>query len=327
MIELRHLKAIIALADTGSVTRAAASLHLTQSALSHQLAALEDYLGMPLFARQQRPLELTQAGQTLLQLARRIMPELEAARQDIARMKAAPQTRELRIAVECHTCYDWLMPAMDACRERHPELELDLVPGFHAEPLALLTGHQAEVVILSEAKRHAGIGYYPLFAYEMVALTARGHALADRPYLTAQDFAQETLITYPVPDRMLDLVRRVLKPAGINPPRRTAELTVAILQLVASRRGIAALPRWAVQTYLERGYVVARPIGPRGLWGQLHAAVRRGELEIHAGFAKLLADTAFSTLPDLKPLPGSLSDLSSASGSISPSGANSRVSG
>jgi LysR family transcriptional regulator for metE and metH len=303
MIELRHLKAVVALADTGSVTRAAARLHLTQSALSHQLAALEGYLEMPLFERQQRPLKLTEAGQTLLQVALRVLPEVEAARQTVARLKATPLARDLRIAVECHTCYDWLMPAMDAYRERHPEVELDLVPGFHAEPLDLLTELQADVVIVSEAKRQAGIAYYPLFAYEMVGLTARGHPLATKRYLTAQDFGQEALITYPVPDRMLDLVRRVLKPAGVNPPRRTAELTVAILQLVASRRGVAALPRWAVQSYLDRGYVAARPIGSKGLWGQLHAAVRATERETHAEFAALLAETAFSTLPGLKPIP------------------------
>lgn len=302
MIELRHLKAIAALADTGSVTRAAARLHLTQSALSHQLAALEDYLEVPLFERRQRPVTLTAAGQTLLQAARRVLPELEAARQSIARLKATPATRELRIAVECHTCYDWLMPAMDAYREAHPEVELDLVPGFHAEPLALLTDQKADMVIVSEAKRHAGVAYYPLFAYEMVALIARRHPLAAKPHLAARDFAQETLITYPVPDRMLDLVRRVLKPAGVNPGRRTAELTVAILQLVASGRGIAALPRWAVQPYLERGYVAARPIGPKGLWGQLYGAVRTGEREIHADFTTLLAETAFSALPGLKPV-------------------------
>lgn len=305
MIELRHLKAIAALADTGSVTRAASRLHLTQSALSHQLAVLEDYLDTPLFERQQRPLKLTGAGEKLLGLARRMLPEVEATRQAIARLKAATPTRELRIAVECHTCYDWLMPAMDAYREHHPEVELDLVPGFHAEPLALLTERQADMVITSEAKRQAGIAFHPLFAYEMVALTARSHALAARPYLTARNFEQETLITYPVPDRMLDLVRRVLKPAGVNPPRRTAELTAAILQLVASRRGIAALPRWAAQTYLERGYVAACPIGPRGLWGRLYTAVRAAEKETHAEFAALLSKMAFSTLHGVKPIAGS----------------------
>ncbi|MEO1767406.1 LysR family transcriptional regulator [Thiobacter aerophilum] len=292
MIELRHLRALAALAETGSISAAAARLNLTQSALSHQIAALEAYLDLALLERGRRPLRLSPAGERLLALARRVLPEVDAVRQDLARLKAGGGTREMRIAVECHTCYDWLMPAMDAYRERHPEVEQDLVPGFHADPLALLSAHQADLVIVSEAPARRGIAYFPLFRYEMVALLARGHALLARSYLTARDFAGETLITYPVPDRMLDVVRRVLKPARVNPPRRTAELTVAILQLVASRRGIAVLPRWAVESYLERGYVLARPVGARGLWGRLFAAVRAREKTLYADFASLLADTA-----------------------------------
>ncbi len=300
MVELRHLKAISALAETGSVTAAAARLHLTQSALSHQIAALEAVLDLPLFVRGPRPLRLTPAGERLLTLARHVLPAIEETRRQLAHMKTPTAPRELRIAVECHTCYDWLMPAMDAYRERHPEVEQDLVPGFHAEPLALLGERRAEVVIVSEAKARTGVAYFPLFAYEMVALVARMHPLAGKRHLTARDFAGETLITYPVPDRMLDLVRQVLKPARVNPPRRTAELTVAILQLVASRRGIAALPRWAVQPYLDRGYVTALPIGARGLWGRLYAAVRAPEQKVHADFAALLAETARATLVSVR---------------------------
>jgi LysR family transcriptional regulator for metE and metH len=96
--------------------------------------------------------------------------------------------------------------------------------------------------------------------------------LAAKPWLEAADFALETLITYPVPDEMLDVMKHCLTPAGISPKRRTAELTVAILQLVASGRGIAALPSWTVGNYIERGYVVSRPIGPSGLRCDLYAA-------------------------------------------------------
>ncbi|EIJ41807.1 transcriptional regulator [Beggiatoa alba B18LD] len=300
MLELRHLKAMLALFETGSVTLAATRLHLTQSALSHQLASLENYLETPLFERQQRPLKLTPAGELLLQLAQKVLPEFEKTRQAIAQLKTLGVVRELRIAVECHTCYDWLMPAMDNYREQQNAVELDLVAGFHTDPLLLLAEQQADVVIVSEAKAQRNITYFPLFSYEIVALIARQHAFVEKAYLVAEDFATVTLITYPVPDAKLDLIQHVLKPAGINPTRRTAELTIAILQLVASRRGIAALPRWAVQPYLERDYVQARPIGIQGLWGELYAAVRSHEKDIHVGFITTLIETAFATLKDLK---------------------------
>ncbi|MEW6764709.1 MAG: LysR family transcriptional regulator [Pseudomonadota bacterium] len=296
MIELRHLRMIQALAETGSVSAAAGRVHLTQSALSHQIGALERYFGVDLLDRSRRPLRLTAAGERLLVAARRALPEMDAARADLLRMASARAPESLRIAVECHSCFDWLMPAMDAYRLERPESELDLVSGFLPEPIDLLAEDRADLAVVSEAHEAPGVSCLPLFRYEIVALLAPGHRFADKAWLEAGDFAEETLITYPVPDQALDLVQRVLKPAGVAPARRTAELTVAILQLVASRRGVAALPRWAAQAQIERGYVLARSIGQDGLWSSLYAAVRSGEKEARAGFVETLRATAFGTL-------------------------------
>src|SRR5258708_40153287 len=97
------------------------------------------------------------------------------------------------------------------------------------------------------------------------------HRLASKQWLEAADFAGETLITYPVPDEMLDLMKHCLTPAGIKPKRRTAEVTGAILQVGASGRRIAALPAWTLGNYIERGYLGSRPIGPAGLARELAA--------------------------------------------------------
>lgn len=296
-IELRHLRLIVALADTGNLTAAAERLHLTQSAVSHQLKTLEDGLGLSLVERSTRPLRLTAAGKRLETLARSLLPHVAATCRDLARLKDGA-AGELRIAVECHTCYDWLMPAMDATREAWPEVELDLVGGFQADPLALLETHRADLVVTSDTPARPGIAYLPLFSYEIVALLPPGHALTSRKWLRPADFAGETLITYPVPEDRLDFVRRVLTPAGVRPARREAELTVALLQLVASRRGVAALPAWAVEPYLERGYVIARRIGESGLWSALYAAVREEDAgrAYLADFAETVRRESFARL-------------------------------
>lgn len=297
MIEIRHLKFLDAIAQTGSLTAAAARIHLTQSAASHMLAALESYLDVRLIERSRAGARFTAAGERLLETARHVLPGIEAARADLKRLARVQQIEQLRIAVECHTCFEWLMPAMDAYRALRPEAELDLVGGFHAGPLGLLRDEVADCVIVSQARKQSGIAYLPLFRYEMAALLPHGHALEKRAYLKAADFANETLITYPVPDDMLDLVRRVLKPASIDPPRRTAELTIAILQLVASRRGIACLPRWAVKNHIDSGYVVAKPVGKKGLWGELYMAVRSREKDARGVFAQMLQQTVRRDLP------------------------------
>ena len=276
ILEVRHLRTLVALRDSGSLVRAAQLLNLTQSALSHQIKLLEDRYGQQLFERKSVPPQFTAVGERLLALADAMLPQVEGAERDIARLVLG-QGGQMRIAVECHTCFDWLMPAMDAFRTRWPEVELDIVSGFHADPVGLLHQGRADVAIVSEVDGdEAGVDYHALFGFEIRALLANTHPLVAKPHLVAQDFADQTIITYPVPDEMLDLIRQVLEPAGVRPPRRTTELTVAMLQLVASGRGVAALPLWAVQSYLDRGYVTARPIaagpGEKGLRGELHAA-------------------------------------------------------
>jgi LysR family transcriptional regulator for metE and metH len=167
------------------------------------------------------------------------------------------------------------MPIMDVFRKDWPEVELDLVSGFHPNPIALLENGKTDLVIGSENKPRRGIVFHPLFRFEVLAVLPTDHPLREKRYLSAGDFAQETLITYPVPEERIDLIRRVLKPAGVHPKRRTTELTVAILQLVASRRGVAALPNWGIKNYVDYKYVIARSIGRNGLWSNLHAATTR----------------------------------------------------
>ena len=301
LLELRHLKTLLALREAGNLSRAAQLLNLTQSALSHQLKALEEQYGTPLFERKSSPVGFTAPGQRLLRLAELVLPQVAEAERDVARLVQGAAGR-LRIAVECHTCFDWLMPAMDAMRERWPEVELDIVSGFHADPVGLLHQDRADLAVVSEVDAgEAGVEVHPLFAFEIVALLPKGHPLLARPHLVAADFAGHPLITYPVPDEMLDLVRHVLRPAGVSPPRRTTELTVAMLQLVASGRGLAALPRWAVAGYLERGYVAGQRIGPDGLTGRLYAVVPRRPLAqpYLADFVALMRQTSLRTLPGI----------------------------
>ncbi|TFW24020.1 LysR family transcriptional regulator [Duganella callida] len=270
MLEIRHLRTLSALRSAGSLVRAAQLLNLTQSALSHQIKLLEDRYGGPLFERKSVPIGFTATGARLLKLADLLLPEIETAEREVARLMQG-DTGQLRVALECPTCFDWLMPVMDAFRKRWPEVEIDLVPDLQGDPAALLREGAADLVI--GAACGAEFASFPLFRYETLVVMAHKHRLAALRRLQAADFAGETLITYPLPDARIDLIREVLRPAGIQVQRRSAELTVALLQLVASRRGIAALPAWAVKQYLDYDYVSARPVGEQGLWSELHAAV------------------------------------------------------
>jgi LysR family transcriptional regulator for metE and metH len=270
MLELRHLRTLSALRSSGSLVRAAQLLNLTQSALSHQVKLMEDRYGSPLFERKSIPIAFTAAGSRLLELADVVLPKVDQAERDVTRL-AQGDKGQLRVALECHTCFDWLMPVMDAFRQRWPEVEIDLVSGFHSEPAELLRSGEADLVIGSACA--PGFAVFPLFRFEILAVLAQKHRLNAQRRLTAADFEGETVITYPVPEQRIDLIREVLRPAGVRFERRTAELTVAILQLVASRRGVAALPNWAIKNYVDYDYVSAKPIGEQGLWSDLFVSV------------------------------------------------------
>ncbi|AMP39644.1 MULTISPECIES: LysR family transcriptional regulator [Ralstonia solanacearum species complex] len=303
MLEIRHLRTLIALAESGSVSRAAERLHLTQSALSHQLRALESHYGLAVVRRKGQTVELSEAGERLLELAHKVVADIQAAERDLERIKGRA-AGTLRIALECHTCFDWLMPVMDAFRQRWPEVELDLVSGFHADPLALLKEGRADVVIGSEPKPRRGVVFAPLFRFEILAVLPVDHPLRSRKWLEAKDFADQTLITYPVPEERIDLIRQVLAPAGVPFTRRTTELTIAVLQLVASRRGLAALPSWGIRNYVDYEYVIAKRVGREGVWSNLYAAMARDYAE--APFAQDFIETAksicFAQLPGVMAL-------------------------
>ncbi|SDT91986.1 LysR family transcriptional regulator, regulator for metE and metH [Verrucomicrobium sp. GAS474] len=303
MIELRHFHTLIALAETGNLSKAARRVHLSQPAASHQIRAVESHYGVEVFERKSDPLRLTAAGRLLVELAYDVSKRVRDGERDLARI-AQGQAGRLRIAVECHSCFDWLMPSMDAFREHWPQVEMDLVSGFHADPVGLLNENRADLVIVSHTQKREGVVFHPLFGYEMLAILGKHHPLTRKPYLTAKDFKNETLVTYPIPDDRLDLVREVLIPAKVDPVRRKTELTVAILQLVASGQGVAALPGWTIQPYLDKKYVVGKQIGKSGLQSRLYTAttLEGAKLAYMEEFLRIMREISFATLQGIEGL-------------------------
>lgn len=298
MIDLRHLRTLHALRETDSLHEAAERLHLTQSALSHQFRDMEERIGMPLFVRKSRPVRFTSAGLKLLQLADQVLPQIRSTERDLGKLAGGSAGR-LHIAIECHSCYQWLMPSVDEFRSAWPEVELDLASGFSFAPLPALERGDLDLVVTSDPVTLPGISYVPLFGYEALLAIDNHHALRDKPYLEPSDIAHQTLITYPIERTRLDIFTRFLDPADVEPAQvRTSELTVMMMQLVASGRGVCCLPNWAVHEYSSRGYVTAKRLGEHGLQARLYAALRSDMLEVPyvSDFLLTAKDISFTTL-------------------------------
>lgn len=273
MIDLRQLRTLVALREAETLQAAADRLYVTPSALSHQLKELEEALGQPLFVRKTRPIVFTAAGQRLLLLADKVLPQVAEAEADLKASRDGEAGR-LRMALECHSCFDWLLPATDRYRDGWPEVELDFVSGFEFSALDALLDHELDLVITSDPGQSPGLSYVPLFRYESVLVMARDHELAVRKRISPEDLSTQTLVTYPVEEGRLDVFRDFLHPAGVRPKAvRQAALTPMLVQLVASGRGVASLPDWVAADYVRRQLVQTRPLGA-GLWCTLYAAVR-----------------------------------------------------
>lgn len=273
-IELRHLRTIKAIHDAGGLARAADQLHITQSALSHQIKHLEEQTGVELFVRRSKPMKLTAAGKRLLAAAEKILPEMAALEEQFKGILTG-KTGRLHIAIECHACFEWLFPVLEQFRKAWPEVDLDIRAGLAFDALPALQKEEVDLVISSDPEDLPGVDFVPLFDYSPVFVAASAHPLAQKDFIEPEDFAGETLITYPMDRARLDIFSELLTPAGIEPAAiRPVELTAVILMLVASNRGVTVLPDWVVREVKYSSDYVTRPITENGLTKRLYAAVR-----------------------------------------------------
>ncbi len=302
-LEFRHLRTLVALRETGSLVEAAERVFLTQSALSHQLKDLEHRLGTSLFIRKTRPVRFTPAGERLLLLADRVLPALEQAEDELVRL-AGGEAGRIYMAIECHSCFDWLLPAIDAYREAWPDVDLDISSGFNFAPFPALGRGDLDLVITADPVPDSALAYLPLFSYEAQLALSRHHPLAASEHIEPEDLRDETLICYPVDRDRLDIFHNFLEPAGVEPAQvRTAELTTMMIQLVASGRGVTCLPNWALHDYRERQFIVARSLGQEGIWPTLYAAVRKDQRgsPYMEGFVETARATCFENLVGIVP--------------------------
>ena len=280
MIELKHLRTLWALRQTGTLRGAAEQVHLSVSALSHQLSELEGRLAAPLFLRKSHPVQFTREGEWLLELAAECLPRVDAVEQRLLAL-CAPTPSPLHLAIECHSCIHWLAPALSRWQEQAGR-ELEFVTGQSFEPQQSLLLGALDLVLTSDLQPSADIHYAPLFDYEMRLVVAPEHPLACETLISPQRLAAETLLSYPVEASRLDVVRHFLAPVDESPRRiRHGENTLMLVQMAAAGWGVTVLPNWASREFEAQGLVVSRPLGT-GLFRRLHGAVRARERDSEA---------------------------------------------
>ncbi|MFI0546497.1 MAG: LysR family transcriptional regulator [Brachymonas sp.] len=275
MLERLHLNIVREVDRQGSLTAAAAHLCLTQSALSHSMRKLEERLGTAIWLREGRSLRLSQAGQAVLQLAERVLPQLELTETRL-REHAAGQRGSLRIGMECHPCYQWLLKIVAPYLATWPAVDVDVKQKFQFGGLAALANFEIDILVTPDPVLQPGLHFEPVFDYEQVLVVAQNHPLAQQAYARPRDLQGETLLSYPVSLERLDIYSQFLLPAGAAPAQhKTLETTDIMLQMVASGRGVAALPRWLVLEYAQRLPILPVRLGKAGIAKQIHLGWRQ----------------------------------------------------
>ncbi len=290
----RPLLAILREVDRlGSVTAAAARLNLSQSALSHTVRKFEERHGVEIWMKKGRSLRFTQAGEHLLALAQRVLPQFEHAERVLADL-ASGRRGALRVGMECHPCQRWLMRMTGPYLARWPDVEFEVRTAFRFDGVAALLDNEIDLLITPDPVDAPEILFTPVFDYDLVLVVPSAHPLAARGEARPQDLLDEELITVPVSLERLDIYTRFLVPAHCRPRRhRTAETTDLMLHLVAAGRGVTVLPDWLVQE--EGADLPIHPVrlGPTGLPKSIHLGTRRGEeaVDYIAGFLALARET------------------------------------
>ena len=278
-IELKHLRSILAIHKTGSLQRATEQLNMTQSAISHQLRYIREQIGVELFVPETRPLKLSPEGLELIEAAERILSEVDKLKSRFVDLRSG-QTGRMFIAIECHACFEWLFPVLNLFRDHHSNVDVDIKPGLAFKAIEALQNEEVDLVISADPEELAGIEFHELFTYEPIFIASRNHPLSKRPYIDAEDFADQNIITYPVPKERLDLFNLLLLPAGIEPLSiRQIELTSVILLLVSANKGVSVLPDWVLQSSRETDHLTQKRLTKKGTSRKLYAAVRRRDSE------------------------------------------------
>jgi LysR family transcriptional regulator for metE and metH len=270
-LESQHLRLIAEVARAESVTRAADRLNVTQSAVSHQLRDLEDKLGTPIFVRSGRRMLLTAAGRVIVGAADEVLGTIGRVESQVAQL-ARHAAGELRVCTHCYTGYSWLPALVAGLHRRYPAFSLQIVPEYTVDPIAALLDAKLDIALMNDESDDRRLRHEELFDDEHVVVVPATHRWASRPYVTAEEIAQEPLYLFSRSIENSFFVKKVLTPAGLQPAHVTyLQLSEGIMEMVRAGMGVTVLPKWSIATAVASKEIKAIRITKAGVFRKWYA--------------------------------------------------------
>lgn len=280
MLERIHLEILTAIKQHGTLTKAADALYLSQSALSHSIKKLEGQLSTPIWQKDGRNLRLTAAGERIQNLANRVLPQFLHTELLLSQI-AKGEMGQLRIGMECHPCYQWLLRVIQPYLERWPDIDMDVRQEFQFGALGALLSYEIDVLITPDPLFKPKIEYIPVFDYEHRLVVAASHPLAQQEFVLPEQLGNEVLFSYPVEPLRLDIFSQFLNPAKCSVKKhKIIETTEIMLQMVAAGRGVCALPGWLVDEHAKSMPIKSIRFGKQGISKQIFVGIRKDEQQL-----------------------------------------------
>ncbi|MGW0548818.1 LysR family transcriptional regulator [Streptomyces altiplanensis] len=280
MIDPRRLRILRAVADHRTVTAAAAALYLTPSAVSQQLAALEQETGHTLLTRSGRGVRLTAAGDILLAHTHAVLAQLERAEAELAAY-AGGAAGEVRVVGFATGIAEVLAPAIGRLADRHPDVRVRVRDAEGDESLALVLDGEVDVALAVEYRGaphedDRRLARVPLYAEPFDAVLHASHPLGQAPTVSLAELAGSDWIG-PYPGNPChDVMLLACELAGFQPRLvHSSDDFRAVVALAGAGAGVALVPRSALRG-MELKDTVVRPVSGPAATRRVFAAVRRG---------------------------------------------------
>ena len=261
-IALHHFKLVDTISKEGTLTKAAETLHLTQSALSHQLKELERELDVEVFSRKGKRLHLSEQGYRFLRSSEKILAELRSLEEDINNYKNG-KTSKLSISMQCYTAYHWLPGIIKYYKKRWPDINIQILSDATRRPLEYLMNGDLDIGIIRTQMVNTKIRYEPIFEDSLVAIINKDHPLAKKSVIEIADFRDEELILplYDPSYQDTPVIESLIQAQQVKPKTlHRIHYTDASIEMVSAGLGITVMADWIVEPYLKDRNIVTRPL-------------------------------------------------------------------
>lgn len=278
-MEIKYLKLIKTIAEHGSLANSAAHLYLTQSALSHQLKDLENQLGFKVFYRKRNEWTLTDEGQELYELAKKVLSEIDSSFYKIQQLKNGSQGT-IRISTECYSFYQGLPAFVQKMGVLYPQIQIDLILEATHKPIAKLIAKEIDLAITATKPNEENLECFELFEDEIFAVMHQENSFAKQDYIKAKDFEEIHLIIHSYPIETVSVYEQFLKPNRVEPKQISAiPLTEVALELVAANFGVFCIPKWALKPFKLSDEFAYKKISLEGLKRKHYLVIRKEDTQ------------------------------------------------